>query len=101
MSQFAAPKIAAADRLANIFGGVGSAMSPKQLSDWCARRFGPNTLVQDGIPRPFDLRWILLDDAKATALRGWKPAARMPTILEENATHAEQHPNWLEHCAPR
>lgn len=99
--QFAAPKVAAADRLANFSGGAASAMSLKQLSDWCARRFGPHTVVQDGTPRPFDLGWMVLDHAKATTLWGWKPSTPTTAILEEIAAHAEQHPNWLELSAPK
>jgi CDP-paratose 2-epimerase len=99
--QFAAPKVAAADRLANFSGGAASAMSLKQLSDWCTRRFGPHTVVQDGTPRPFDLGWMVLDHAKATRIWNWRPATSTPAILEEIAAHAERHPNWLELSAPR
>ncbi|MFZ5496144.1 MAG: NAD-dependent epimerase/dehydratase family protein [Verrucomicrobiota bacterium] len=99
--QFAAPKLAPADRLANFSGGAASAMSLKQLSDWCTRRFGPHTVVQDGTPRPFDIGWMVLDHAKATRLWDWRPATPVTAILEEIARHAEQHPHWLELSAPR
>ena len=99
--QFGAPKLSVADRLANFSGGAASAMSLRQLSDWCARRFGPHTVVQDGTPRPFDIGWMVLDHAKATRLWDWKPATATPAILEEIAVHAEQHPHWLELSAPR
>jgi CDP-paratose 2-epimerase len=98
--QFAAPKLAAADRIANFSGGAASAMSLKQLSDWCAGRFGPHSVVQDGTPRPFDIPWIVLDHAKATRIWGWQPATPTAAILEEIATHAEQHPDWLELSSP-
>lgn len=99
--QFAAPRVAVADRLANFSGGAASAMSLRQLSDWCAGRFGPHTVVQDGTPRPFDIPWIVLDHAKATTVWGWKPATPTVEILAEIARHAEQHPGWLELSAPR
>jgi CDP-paratose 2-epimerase len=99
--QFAAPKVAAADRLANFSGGAASAMSLKQLSEWCTRRFGPHAVVQDGTPRPFDLGWMVLDHAKATRIWGWQPATPTAAILEEIAAHAEQHPDWLELSAPK
>jgi len=99
--QFAAPKVAAADRIANFSGGAASAMSLKQLSDWCAGRFGPHAVVQDGTPRPFDIPWIVLDHSKATTIWEWKPAIPTTTILEEIAAHAEQHPDWLELSTPR
>ena len=99
--QLAAPKLAAADRIANFSGGAASAMSLKQLSAWCARRLGPHPVVEDGTPRPFDIPWIVLDHAKATRLWDWRPATPTAAILEEIAVHAEQHPGWLELSAPR
>jgi CDP-paratose 2-epimerase len=99
--QFDAPKMSVADRLVNLSGGAASAMSLKQLSDWCGQRFGPRTVVQDGTPRPFDIGWMVLDHAKATSLWGWKPATPTSAILGEIAAHAEQNPGWLELSAPR
>lgn len=99
--QFAAPKLPAADRLANFSGGAVSAMSLRQLSDWCERRFGAHTIVQDGTPRPFDIGWMVLDSAKARRLWGWQATLPTTAVLEEIAVHAEQNPGWLELSAPR
>jgi CDP-paratose 2-epimerase len=99
--QFKAPRLAAADRLANFAGGAASAMSLRQLSDWCAKRFGPLEVVQDGTPRPFDIPWIVLDPAKAARLWDWRPLTPTAEILEEIARHAEQNPGWLELSTPR
>lgn len=99
--QFTAPKLTVADRVANFSGGADSAMSLRQLSDWCAQRFGPHTVVQDGTPRPFDIPWIVLDHARATTIWGWKPATPTAKILEEIAGHAEKNPGWLDLSAPR
>jgi CDP-paratose 2-epimerase len=99
--QFAAPRVAVADRLANFSGGPASATSLRQLSDWCAGRFGPHAVVQDGTPRPFDIPWIVLDHARATTIWSWRPATPTARILEEIAVHAEQNPGWLELSAPR
>ena len=99
--QFAAPKLAVADRIANFSGGAASAMSLKQLSDWCAQRFGPHAVAPDGTPRAFDIPWIVLDHAKATRLWDWKPATPILAILGETADHAEHNPGWLELSAPR
>lgn len=99
--QFKAPPLPVGDRLANFSGGAASAMSLRQLSDWCAARFGPHTVVQDGTPRPFDIPWIVLDHARASTLWGWQPATPTPKILEEIAAHAERNPGWLELSAPR
>lgn len=99
--QFVARDLPVADRLANFSGGVASAMSLRQLSDWCAARLGPHTVVADGTPRPFDIPWIVLDHAKATRVWNWRPTTPTAAVLEEIARHAEQHPNWLELSAPR
>ena len=99
--QFTAPKLTAADRIANFSGGVASAMSLKQLSNWSAARFGPHPVVADGTPRPFDIPWIVLDHAKASRLWAWQPATPTTAILEEIAAHAELNPGWLELSAPR
>lgn len=98
--QFASPKISAADRLANISGGAASAMSLKQLSDWCTGRFGLLEVVRDGTPRPFDIPWIVLDHAKAARQWDWHPATKPVAILEEIADHAENNPGWLDLSAP-
>jgi CDP-paratose 2-epimerase len=99
--QLAAPKIAAGDRIVNLSGGVASAMSLRQLSDWCAKRFGPHPVAPDGTPRPFDIPWIVLDSAKAKRVWGWQPATPTAAVLEEIAAHAEAHLGWLELSNPR
>ncbi len=98
--QLAAPKFAAADRIANFAGGAGSAISLRQLSDWCTARFGPQAVATDSAPRPFDLPWVVLDSAKADRLWGWRPATPVGAVLDEIAVHAEQNPAWLERSAP-
>jgi CDP-paratose 2-epimerase len=98
--QFAAPKLPAADRLANFSGGAASAMSLRQLSQWCEQRFGPRPVVADGTPRTFDIPWIVLDHAKASRIWRWQPVTPTTTVLEEIARHAEAHPRWLELSTP-
>ena len=99
--QMAAPALAVADRIANFSGGAVSALSLRQLSKWCALRFGPHSVVQDGTPRPFDIPWIVLDSAKAARIWGWRPSTPNAAILEEIAVHAEQNPDWLDLSTPR
>jgi CDP-paratose 2-epimerase len=98
--QFAAPKIASTDRITNFAGGAASAMSLRQLSEWCAAQFGPRAVAADSAPRPFDLPWVVLDSAKADRIWGWRPATTTPEILREIAVHAEQNPAWLDRSAP-
>lgn len=98
--QMAAGRMTATDRLVNVSGGAASAMSLRQLSEWCAARFGPHGVVPDGTPRPFDIPWIVLDHAKATRVWGWRPQRTTAQVLEEIARHAEAHPDWLDRSAP-
>ncbi len=98
--QLTAPAIAAADRVANFSGGAASAMSLRQLSDWCAAQVGPHSVGADPKPRPFDIPWMVLDSAKAARLWQWHPATRTPDILAEIGAHARAHPEWLDVSAP-
>ncbi|MBI4623598.1 MAG: NAD-dependent epimerase/dehydratase family protein [Verrucomicrobia bacterium] len=98
--QLSAPKLAAGERIANFSGGTASAMSLRQLSEWCAASLGPHAVAADPTPRPFDIPWLVLDHAKATRLWRWRPAIPTPAILDEIAVHARAHPEWLEVSAP-
>jgi CDP-paratose 2-epimerase len=98
--QLAAPQLSVMDRVANFSGGVASAMSLRQLSDWCAARLGAHGVAAEGTSRPFDIPWMVLDSAKATRIWQWRPATPTRAILEEIAAHAEAHPEWLDLSAP-
>ena len=77
-------------------GGAVSAMSLRQLTAWCDRRFGAHPVGVDGAPRPFDIPWMVLDHAKATRLWTWTPQTPVAAILEEIAEHAQANPRWLD-----
>lgn len=98
--QLAAPPIAAADRVANFSGGIASAMSLRQLSEWCAAQLGPHVVGVDAAPRPFDIPWLVLDASKAARLWNWRPATATRDVLTEIAVHARAHPEWLDVSAP-
>ncbi len=98
--QFGAPRLAAADRVANFSGGAASAMSLRQLTAWCDARFGPHAVGADSAPRPFDIPWIILDPAKAARVWRWQPQTKTTAILDEIAAHAQAHPGWLDLSAP-
>lgn len=87
-------------RVLNVSGGVKSAMSLAQLSDWCASRFGPRTVASDPNPRPFDIPWLVLDAGLAWREWNWFPDTPLQNILEEIVHHAEKNPHWLELSAP-
>jgi CDP-paratose 2-epimerase len=84
-----------AHRVQNLSGGIESATSLAQLSDWCAERFGRHEVAHDPT-RPFDGPWMALDSTRARNQWDWTPSIKIGQILEEIAVHAEKHPDWLE-----
>jgi CDP-paratose 2-epimerase len=82
-------------RVFNVSGGVVSAMSLRQLSDWCEKEFGPHEVAVDLTPRAFDLPWVVLDSSRAENVWNWKPRKSVEQICAEIAQHARQNPEWL------
>jgi CDP-paratose 2-epimerase len=87
-------------RIVNVGGGRNSAISLRQLTDWCDSRFGPHIVGSDPRVRPFDLPWVVLDAQHAGRAWRWEPATPTSEILEDIARHAELHPDWLELSSP-
>jgi CDP-paratose 2-epimerase len=83
-------------RIYNIGGGANCAMSLRQLSVWCAERFGAHPVASDPAERPFDIPWMVMSSARAIADFGFAPQRSADQILIEIAAHAEQNPHWLE-----
>ena len=100
VKQFAAPALPASDRIVNFSGGAASALSLRQLTDWCDAAFGPHPIASDPKPRPFDIPWMVLDSGRAARLWSWRPTTPTTAILEEIATHARANPAWLDLSAP-
>jgi CDP-paratose 2-epimerase len=86
------------DRIWNIGGGLTNSMSLAELSGWCGRRFNERPVGKQLDFRPFDVPWIVMNSAFATARWEWKPSVRLEEILGEIADHAEQNPQWLQVC---
>ena len=82
-------------RIFNVSGGIASAMSLNQLSEWCGKEFGPREVAADLTPRPFDLPWVVLDSARAEEFWHWKPRRTVNEICGEIAQHARENPEWL------
>lgn len=98
--QFAAASSTTQTRLVNVSGGLASALSLRQLHAWCDDRFGAHTVTSDPKPRRFDLPWVVLDSQSAQKIWDWQPQTTTIQILEEIASHAAAHPEWLDISAP-
>jgi len=94
-SQVRAPGSVTA-RVVNVSGGVESAMSLRQLSEWCGEHIGQHEVGQDLRPRRFDIPWLVLNSTKATEVWDWRPSRATTDILAEILAHAREHPEWLE-----
>ncbi|HYT66144.1 MAG TPA: NAD-dependent epimerase/dehydratase family protein [Vicinamibacterales bacterium] len=94
--QLAASATAPQPRVQNVSGGAASARSLRQISGWCAQRFGPHQVTSRAETRPFDVPWMVLDASRAAASWDWTPAISVEAIFEEIAVHAERNPGWLE-----
>lgn len=83
-------------RLANVSGGAESAFSLAELSHWSARRFGyEHPVERSGADRPFDIPWLVLDDAQARLAWNWRPQWTRDAIFSQVADFAESEPQWL------
>lgn len=83
-------------RIANVSGGLNSATSLRQLSQWCEHRWGQREVTHDATPRPFDLPWIVLDSGEASRVWGWQPETSVQEILSEIADFAETQSDWID-----
>jgi CDP-paratose 2-epimerase len=80
----------------NVSGGVHQSASLRELSAWCAERFGEHTVTAEKASRPFDVPWLVLNSSRAEQFWNWKPQTPLEEIWNEIAAHAEKNPNWLE-----
>jgi CDP-paratose 2-epimerase len=83
-------------RVLNVSGGIASASSLRQLSEWCAWRFALHSVSTVAEQRPFDVPWMVLDNLLAGQEWGWSPVIPREAIWEEIATHAERNTDWLD-----
>lgn len=86
--------------ICNFGGGVAGAISLRQLSEWCAERFGGRTVKPEPEMRVFDVPWVVMDCRLAERVWGWRTSRTPAMIFEEVANHAVAHPGWLDISAP-
>jgi CDP-paratose 2-epimerase len=83
-------------RIVNVGGGLPSAMSLRELSEWCRERLGDHGVEESGEIRPFDLPWVVLDASLACTTWQWRPSRNVHAILQEILDHAAANPTWLQ-----
>jgi CDP-paratose 2-epimerase len=83
-------------KIFNLGGGAQNAISLKQLSNWCADRFGAHKVSSIKDNRQLDVPWVIMDSELAREQWGFRITMPLAKILEEIAVHAENHPDWLE-----
>jgi CDP-paratose 2-epimerase len=100
LKQLNAGRGAKQPRVINVGGGTANSMSLRQLSDWCAARFGSHSVIADGAARPFDIPWMVMDASLAAKTWNWQPETSLQHVLDEIARHAEHNPEWLDLSMP-
>jgi len=88
-----------APRVLNVSGGLDQSASLRQLSAWCAARFGSHAIGAETRSRAFDIPWLVLDASRAAQAWSWKPQTPLEAIWSEIAQHAEKNPDWLAAAA--
>ena len=56
----------------NVSGGIASSFSLKELSLWCFKNISKNKIGYQNKGRPFDLKWIVLDNTLVKKTFNWK-----------------------------
>ena len=56
----------------NVSGGISSSFSLKELSLWCEKNISYKNVGYKKKSRPFDLKWIVLDNSRAKKTFKWK-----------------------------
>lgn len=80
----------------NVGGGPNNAMSLKQLTEWCATRFGTHKIDIDQCPRPHDIPWVAMDNNSVEETLRWRSRRKLIDVLTESAAHADQHTDWIQ-----
>ncbi len=98
-SQLREPDKTSKPRIVNAAGGIDSARSLAQLSQWCEARWGPRTIEPELTSRTYDLPWVVLDSSLAQKSWGWRPRRSTESTLQEIADFADAHPDWISLCS--
>jgi len=83
-------------RIINVSGGIDSAISLYNLSQWCLLKFGEHKVESNPNSRLYDLPWVVLNSDKAYKEWKWKPLISSQAIFKDIAEHALANENWLK-----
>ena len=67
----------------NVSGGMSSSFSLRELSLWCKKNISPKKIGYRKRTRPFDLKWIILDNTRAKKTFKWKIKFSKYKIFED------------------
>ncbi len=82
-------------QIVNVSGGLESARSLLQISQWCEHRYGVREVGQEKGMRPYDIPWVVLDSTLAKRTWDWQPTISVEAIMSQIASHADANPDWL------
>ena len=60
------------NKIFNVSGGIQSAFSLKELSDWCCKNISLKKIKSNKKNRTFDIKWLVLDNSNAKKKFNWK-----------------------------
>ena len=65
-------KLKKGNKIFNVSGGMQSAFSLKELSDWCCKNIFFRKIKSNKKNRVFDIKWLVLDNSKVKKEFNWK-----------------------------
>ena len=71
------------EKIFNVSGGAESSFSLKELSQWCNKNIFFKKVGYQNKIRPFDLKWIILDNTKVKKFFQWKIKISKIKIFED------------------
>ena len=71
------------DKIFNVSGGMQSAFSLTELSNWCCKNISLKKIKSNLKNRKFDVKWLVLDNLKAKKKFNWKIKYNKNKIFRE------------------
>ena len=71
------------NKIFNVSGGMQSAFSLKELSNWCCKNISLKKIKSNKKNRMFDVKWVVLDNSKVKKEFNWKIKYNKNQIFKE------------------